>query len=250
MRIGLCLSGGGAKGSYQAGVIKALYDRGINKFAAIAGTSIGAVNGYYIFTGNVENLEKMWINIQKTCENAIKIVDNTVDNSIIIDALRQLNNNQKHETNFYVNYVEVEDKSVNEKVVDILNLEKEESLSSIKYSSLLPFNPNGKLDLRNQFVKDVSEGLYDGCKLDGGLVRNTLIQPLIEDNVDKIIIVSTRHDYVIPQEIKNVYNEENIIVARPKTIFSPNDTLRFDPEFCTEKFNEGYEIGKNLNISL
>ena len=39
---------------YQAGVIKALYDRGINKFNAISGTSIGAVNGYFIFTNNVE----------------------------------------------------------------------------------------------------------------------------------------------------------------------------------------------------
>ena len=53
MNIGLCLCGGGAKGAYQAGVIKALYDRGINKFNAISGTSIGAVNGYFIFTNNV-----------------------------------------------------------------------------------------------------------------------------------------------------------------------------------------------------
>ena len=28
LNIGLCLCGGGAKGAYQAGVIKALYDRG------------------------------------------------------------------------------------------------------------------------------------------------------------------------------------------------------------------------------
>ena len=59
MNIGLCLCGGGAKGAYQAGVIKALYDRGINKFNAISGTSIGAVNGYFIFTNNVEKLEEM-----------------------------------------------------------------------------------------------------------------------------------------------------------------------------------------------
>ena len=50
MRIGLCLSGGGAKGAFQAGVIKGLYDNGISKFDAISGTSIGAVNGYYVST--------------------------------------------------------------------------------------------------------------------------------------------------------------------------------------------------------
>ena len=31
MKLGLCLEGGGAKGAYQAGVVKALYDGGINK---------------------------------------------------------------------------------------------------------------------------------------------------------------------------------------------------------------------------
>ena len=64
MKIGLCLSGGGAKGAFQAGVIKGLYDKGISKFDAISGTSIGAVNGYYVFTGNIKKLEDMWINIE------------------------------------------------------------------------------------------------------------------------------------------------------------------------------------------
>lgn len=246
MKIGLCLSGGGAKGSYQAGVIKALYDNGVKEITSLSGTSIGAINGYYIFTENVENLEKVWINIQKTSENDVKIVDNTVDNSQVIDALKEFNNNSGSKMNFYVNYIDIEEQRVSEKVVNLSSMDKDEGLDSVKYSSLLPYNPNGKLPLREQFVKDVQEGLYDGTKLDGGLVRNTLINPLIEDNVDKIIIISTRHDYTIPEEIKNVYKEEDIIVVRPKTIFEANDTLRFENEFCTKMFQEGYEIGKSL----
>lgn len=250
MRIGLCLSGGGAKGSYQAGVIKALCDRGINKFDSIAGTSIGAINGYYLFTDNVENLEEMWINIQKTSENDIKIVDNTVDNSIIIDGLQELTNNNKSKSDLYVNYIEIEDKNLSEKIVNVAKLEKLEGLNSIKYSSLLPFNPVGTLDFKNQFCKDLMEGLYDGYKLDGGLVNNTLIKPLIDDNVDKIILISTRHDYVLPDNIKDIYNEDNIIVVRPKTIFEKNDTLRFEPEFCKDLYYEGYSIGKNLELNI
>lgn len=248
MKIGLCLSGGGAKGSYQAGVIKALYDNGVKEITSLSGTSIGAINGYYIFTENVENLEKVWINIQKTSENDVKIVDNTVDNSPVIDGLKGLNNNSDNKINFYVNYIDIEEQRVFEKVVNLSSMDKEKGLDSVKYSSLLPYNPNGKLPLKEQFVKDVQEGLYDGTKLDGGLVRNTLIAPLIEDNVDKIIIISTRHDYTIPEEIKNVYKEEDIIVVRPKTIFEANDTLRFENEFCTRMFQEGYEIGKSLTI--
>ena len=247
MRIGICLAGGGAKGSYEAGVIRALFDRNI-EFTSISGTSIGAVNGYYMYTNNVEKLSDMWMNIRKVNISGLKIKDNTVDNDIILHELSKLINNNHNNVNFYVNYVEVNNKKLNEKIINVNNLNKEEQLSSIKYSSLLPFNPQGTLPLKDQFIKDLSEGLYDGFNLDGGLVNNELLMPLIEDNLDKIILISMKHDYTLPEYIKNVYSEENIIVVRPKTVFEKNDTLKFEQEFCSRIYNEGYEIGKELNI--
>lgn len=247
MRIGICLAGGGAKGSYEAGVIRALFDRNI-EFTSISGTSIGAVNGYYMYTNNVEKLSDMWMNIQKVNISGLKIKENTVDNDIILHELSKLINNNHNNVNFYVNYVEVNNKKLNEKIINVNNLNKEEQLSSIKYSSLLPFNPQGTLPLKDQFIKDLSEGLYDGSNLDGGLVNNELLMPLIEDNLDKIILISMKHDYTLPEYIKNVYSEENIIVVRPKTVFEKNDTLKFEQEFCSRIYNEGYEIGKELNI--
>ena len=104
MNIGLCLCGGGAKGAFQAGVIKALYDRGINKFNSISGTSIGAINGYFIFTDNLEKLEKMWIDIDENLKNTLKIIDNTVDNSYIIELLSNINYKSIENQDFYVNY--------------------------------------------------------------------------------------------------------------------------------------------------
>lgn len=249
MKIGLCLSGGGAKGAYQAGVIKALYDKGI-RFDVVAGTSIGAINGYYIYTNNVEKLSKMWINIEIKPENDIKIIDNTVDNSYIIEELVKLKNNSNNKVDFYVNYIEIYNKNVKEAIVNIDKCEYKEGLDSIKYSSLLPFNSNSTLSFKEQFIKDVTLGLYNGYKLDGGLVNNTLIGPLIEKNVDKIIIISTSKDYVLPNEIKNQYNVNNIIVIKPKTIFSKNDTLRFEKEFCRNLYNEGYDIGKSTQLNF
>ena len=239
MNIGLCLCGGGAKGAYQAGVIKALYDRGINKFNIISGTSIGAINGYFIFTNNVEKLEEMWIDIDANIEHTVKIVDNTVDNSPLIEVLSDISYKSTRNIDFYVNYVNIEN-----------NLAKEEGLKSIKYSSLLPFNPQGTMGLHNQFMKDLSEGLYNGYNLDGGLVNNTLLNPLLNPKLDKIIVISMKHDYTLPDEIKNICNEDNIIIVRPKTVFDKDDTLRFEKEFCKQIYYEGYEIGKNLNISM
>ena len=44
MKVGLVLSGGGAKGAYQVGALKALQELGTT-IDVVAGASIGALNG-------------------------------------------------------------------------------------------------------------------------------------------------------------------------------------------------------------
>ena len=56
---GLVLDGGGARGAYQIGAWKALAEAGV-KFRAVAGTSVGALNGALICMDNVENAERIW----------------------------------------------------------------------------------------------------------------------------------------------------------------------------------------------
>lgn len=247
MKIGICLAGGGAKGSYEAGVIRALFDKNI-KFTSISGTSIGAINGYYIYTSNIDKLSDIWMNVNEISKNGLNIKNNTIDNDIILNELSKLNNNVNNNINFYVNYVKVHDGNLNENIVNINKLSKEEQLNSIKYSSLLPFNPQSKLNFREQFKKDLKEGLYNGFNLDGGLINNELLLPLIKENLDKIVLITMKHDYILPDYIKNIYNEKDIIVVRPKTIFEKNDTFKFEQEFCTRMYKEGYEIGKGINI--
>ncbi len=58
-KIGLVLSGGGAKGSYEAGVVKALIDARI-KFDVIAGTSVGSLNAALIAGNQIDDLIKVW----------------------------------------------------------------------------------------------------------------------------------------------------------------------------------------------
>lgn len=56
---GLVLDGGGARGAYQIGAWKALREAGV-KINAVAGTSVGALNGALICMGNEEKAEKIW----------------------------------------------------------------------------------------------------------------------------------------------------------------------------------------------
>lgn len=247
MKIGLCLEGGGAKGSYQAGVLKALYDNGIKNFDSISGTSIGAVNGYFLFTGNIEKMADMWKNFATGAGDEVKIVNNTVDNSPLIKRLKGLYNEEnKLNSNFYVNYVEVEDQKAREAVVNLAKETEDECLNGVKYSSLYPYTPTGTQNFRDEFVKNIVSGMYDGYKLDGGLVNNRLLDPLLEDNLDKIILITMKHDYEVPENIKAKFDEKNIVIAKPVVPFGEKDTFRFEENFCKSKYEEGYEIGKNI----
>lgn len=59
MMTGLALEGGGAKGSYHSGAVKALYESGLF-FNAVAGTSIGAINGAILAQGDPQLLFSWW----------------------------------------------------------------------------------------------------------------------------------------------------------------------------------------------
>lgn len=64
MKVGLVLSGGGAKGAYQVGVLKALRELDI-RIDAVSGASIGALNGGVLASSPsldvaIERLEAVW----------------------------------------------------------------------------------------------------------------------------------------------------------------------------------------------
>lgn len=62
--IGIVLDGGGGKGAYQVGVLKALYENGLlEEVTGLAGASIGAVNSFLYAMEDIELMEKAWDDI-------------------------------------------------------------------------------------------------------------------------------------------------------------------------------------------
>jgi len=59
----LVLPGGGGRGAYQVGVVKALYERGI-RFDYAFGTSIGGLNATMIGQQELDRLEDLWCNMR------------------------------------------------------------------------------------------------------------------------------------------------------------------------------------------
>ena len=69
--VGIVLSGGGAKGAFEIGVLEVLLEK-IKKdgdiLVGISGTSIGAFNGAFVASGQFELLKKIWLEwTEKTC---------------------------------------------------------------------------------------------------------------------------------------------------------------------------------------
>lgn len=59
----IVLEGGGAKGAYEIGVWQALEEAGV-KFNAVAGTSVGALNGALMLMGEPAQAVRLWENVK------------------------------------------------------------------------------------------------------------------------------------------------------------------------------------------
>ncbi|MCE9656853.1 MAG: patatin-like phospholipase family protein [Clostridium celatum] len=65
LNIGLVLAGGGAKGAYEAGVFKALWELDIiRRISVVSGVSIGTINGLMLSMNDGSIMDKSWSNIR------------------------------------------------------------------------------------------------------------------------------------------------------------------------------------------
>ncbi len=62
MKKALVLEGGGSRGAYQVGAIKAFEELGV-KFDIVTGASIGAINASLYASNNLETLYKLWMDV-------------------------------------------------------------------------------------------------------------------------------------------------------------------------------------------
>lgn len=249
MKLGLCLNGGGAKGAFQAGIIKALYKNNIIP-DILTGTSIGAVNAFFMINGCYDELERFWTEMNLTSSNVKS--GWVIDNSQIIDELSKLSGKEERIKAAYVNYVNVKDKKLSEVIVDLKAIAREDALNAVKYSSLLPSRPedyilehrDNSFDSNryfNNFKEDIGNGIYEGYNLDGGILNNNLLTPLINEKVDKVLLIGLNDKYTIPEYIYEQYKEEDVIIFKPNLIIQPSDTMRFEKAFCRELYSNGYK---------
>ena len=210
---GIVLEGGGAKGAYQIGAWKALVEAGV-KINAVAGTSVGALNGALICMGDVDKAEKIWRDIkysnvmdvndvwmadamakERSLREIIpEVIRRISEGGVDIKPLKQLIRDN------------IDEKKIRESGIEFCILTF--SVSKMKEIDIsihdIPEGMLGDFLLASAYLIGFkNEKLHGQTYLDGGMVNNVPTNSLIKRGYDDIIQIRIFGPGVKPRVKKN-----------------------------------------------
>lgn len=259
-KLGLCLSGGGAKGPYEIGVLQALQELGIfSQIDAISGASIGAVNAVFSATTPLEKVKYIWTHIPKNPlprekslvererSGQLKYMERGIYTLQRLDEilLDNIDFEKPLEKDVFISVSES-----GEKNTGFIELFRSYVNHYVLHNSRSHY-VNLK-DVDQQMARDVIEAscsipivfpprvINDKKYYDGGVFDNTPVQPLIDSGCDEIIVI----------DIGFTINRKNYQKLYPDTSFHVliskkdlGDTLDFTDQHSEEIYQYGYEEG-------
>ncbi len=239
-KIGIVLSGGGAKGAYQIGVWKALNRLNI-KYDIVTGTSVGALNGLLFVQKDYKKAYKIWKNIGY---------------DFIFDDAQKLNIENSHVYKTYISeffkHGGMEVKQL-EKQIELAYDEKKFYGSNVDYG-IVVFNLSKlqpemitKSKLTSANIKDYV--LASACAfptfkmknidgmnyIDGGYYDNVPVNLCIELGATKVIAVDTKA-IGVKRKIKD--KNINVITIQPRNKIV--SLLVFDKDLAIKTMKFGY----------
>ena len=249
---GFALEGGGAKGAYQMGVIKAYLEAGC-EIHGVVGTSIGAINAAMIASGEFDKAVELWetISFDKLFDqefiDAMKIDNNFPGN--ITTALRKFVTergiNQAKMREYLETYID--EPKIRASGIDfgLVTL----SISERKpYEVFLTDIPEGKLIdylLASAKLPIFSpHNIDDNRFLDGGFINNCPINMLIDAGYDEIIAIRTKGFGVYRRYDKNA----NVTVIQANENLS--HFMDFTADTAKNNIKRGYCDGLKILFGL
>lgn len=245
--LGVALEGGGAKGAFHVGAIKALLEEGY-EIDGMVGTSIGAFNSAMFVQGDFEKCFDLWINISP--EQLFDIENRHMENI--------LNKNLDRKT---ISYFSSEVKKIIlnrgidtdnlRKIVDDLIDEEKLRNSNIDFGlvtlGLGPISPIEvfKENIPQGQLKDyiMASARYPGLKmekldgktyLDGGIYDNCPVRLLDNKGYDEIIAIRLTQN----KKLKNINDKTNLIEIQPS--MDLGGTFIFTKELAHRNIKLGY----------
>ena len=238
--LGLVLSGGGGKGAYQIGVLRALAEAGIlDEVKAVAGTSIGAVNAVLYIQNDYEKAYKTW---------------DEIDMGVLFDldpamlASGKLYFSRDEMNRLMDSYVDYDVLKASEKTI-YCGVARETGPDSYQAEYLM-LNGASREEIRKILMASTAMPVvYDAVMIngmkyrDGGVVDNEPIRPLYDAGIRRFIVIglTAGRTFSYPQ-----FADAEFIVIDPShdlgDIFS--GTLNFYDKDKAVKRLLGYKDGK------
>lgn len=197
---GIVFAGGGAKGAYQIGVIKALQENGyLNNVKAMSGTSIGCINSMLYAMDDIDNMIEAWADINLSTVFSLD-VSGTINSGISFSREELLKTSEK-----YIDY----DKLKNGKydifsTICMIGADKYGTETVAEYRKLSDYDTDTikKIMLASTALPVIYEPVEIAGKYyrDGGLCDNVPIKPIYELGLKRIIVIETHHDAKINPE--------------------------------------------------
>ena len=250
---GLALEGGGAKGAYHIGVVKALYEEGYT-FDGFVGTSIGAINAAILAGGDFEKSLEVWAQItmeqifdedehpllELADRKALKMGPGFLSDArrkAISKIIENRGINTEKMKAFLSQYVDEEKIRASGKDFGLVTI----SLSDRKSRELMMEDiPKGRLFsyLMASAALPVfrQELIDDKIYLDGGFFNNCPYHLLLDRGYDEVIVVRTNS--------AGIFRKTDD--PRVKCILPSDDigsALLFSPEISSSQIELGYYDG-------
>lgn len=254
---GLVLAGGGARGAFQAGVIKALLDNGY-KFDGVAGTSIGALNGVMVVQEEFEKSIDLWQNMEFSRlfdledEYLDKILNKKIDKDSIkylYQKLKEAISNHGIDTTKIRNllYEYIDEEKVRRSSTDfgIVTVSTSERRA---YEIFKEDIPQGKLAdyiMASANFPGFQKVVIDNKSfIDGGIYDNLPINLLAEKGYKDIIAITTGGRGIATRKRKVKDKSINITYINPT--HKTGNTLNFSKLSVQQSLNIGYLDGMKM----
>ncbi|MBQ8558743.1 MAG: ornithine carbamoyltransferase [Tyzzerella sp.] len=252
----LVLDGGGARGAYQIGAWKALVEAGV-KINAVAGTSVGALNGALICMGDVEKAEKIWHDI--TYSHVMDVDDawmegifdkETSFREIVSEMKRYLSEGGVNITPLReLIHENVDEKKIRESGMEFCLLTF--SVSQMKELDISIHDiPEGMLEdflLASAYLIGFkNEKLHGQTYIDGGVINNVPTNSLIERGYDDIIQIRIYG----PGRKPRVRKTENTVLYEIAPKVKLGSIIEFDKRRSRQNMKIGYFDAKRVLYGL
>ncbi|OEG62616.1 MAG: patatin [Halanaerobium sp. MDAL1] len=245
---GLVLEGGGAKGAYHIGALKALEELNI-EIEAVAGTSIGAMNGAMFVQNKLDLAYDYWYNISTSkvldiedqyLSELLNLSINQNNISYFIKKAKEVLQNRGLDNSFLKEILEnnIDEESLRNSEIDfaIVTL----SLSDLKPLELFIDDiPKGKVIdyiMASSYLPAFKMQRIDGkILIDGGFYENLPLNTLLNKGYKKIIAIRT---YGLGEIEKRVDDNKEIIFINPSQELGR--MLNFDQKNARKNIKMGY----------